>query len=323
MIASGMTEEEAEKKFKFKQRIKAEEGALALSEFIVNSTYLEIADWEQYENYDKAQFHVQPPGIDIDKFSPYYIKRFQEEEDFLQLQRRYWVGQNIEKFLTNPNKPIILALSRPDRRKNLHFLIEAYGEDKELQALANLVIFAGIRKDINSMPEQEQAVLTELLLVMDKYDLYGKLAIPKRHDIENEVALIYQYCANKRGTFANICLHENFGLTTSEAGGNGLPVVITKNGGPAEIVPRMKNGYLVDPNDKADITRSLKKMLTNEEQWRKFSDNGIINTRKHYSWDSHIQVYVSWVQESLNRTEAKTAKELNAPPEHIQQLKRS
>ena len=143
---------------------------MALSEFIVNSTYLEIADWEQYNNYDKAQFHVQPPGIDIEKFTPYYIKRFQEEEDYLQLQRRYWVGQNIEKFLTNPNKPIILALSRPDRRKNLHFLIEAYGEDKELQALANLVIFAGIRKDINTMPKQEKEVLTELLLLMDKYD---------------------------------------------------------------------------------------------------------------------------------------------------------
>ncbi|MDG1517654.1 MAG: HAD-IIB family hydrolase [Flavobacteriales bacterium] len=323
MLASGMTEEQAEEKFKFSKRIKAEEGVLALSEFIVNSTYLEIADWEQYNNYDKAQFHVQPPGIDIEKFTPYYIKRFQEEEDYLQLQRRYWVGQNIEKFLTNPNKPIILALSRPDRRKNLHFLIEAYGEDKELQALANLVIFAGIRKDINTMPKQEKEVLTELLLLMDKYDLYGKMAIPKRHDIENEVALIYQYCANKRGTFANICLHENFGLTTIEAGGTGLPVVITKNGGPSEIVPRMKNGLLVDPMDKDDITRSLRKILTNEEQWRKFSDNGIINTRKHYSWDSHIEVYVSWVQESLSRQEAKTAKELNAPKANIKHLRES
>jgi len=323
MIASGMTEEQAEEKFKFKQRISAEEGALALSEFIVTSTYLEIGDWEKYTNYDKAQFHVQPPGIDIEKFSPYYIKEFQEDEEYLKLQRRYWVGQNIEKFLTNPNKPVILALSRPDRRKNLHTLIEAYGEDKELQALANLVIFAGIRKDINSMPEAEQEVLTELLLLMDKYDLYGKLAIPKRHDIENEVALIYQYCANKRGVFANICLHENFGLTTIEAGGTGLPVVITKNGGPSEIVPKMKNGYLVDPDDNNDITTSIKRILTSEERWRRYSDNGIISTKKFYSWASHIEVYVSWVLESLNRTEAKTAKELNAPKVIIDRLKKA
>jgi sucrose-phosphate synthase len=323
MIEAGMTEEEAEEKFKFKQRISAEEGALALSEFIVTSTYLEIGDWEKYNNYDKAQFHIQPPGIDIEKFSPYYIKEFQEDEEYLKLQRRYWVGQNIEKFLTNPNKPVILALSRPDRRKNLHTLIEAYGNDKELQALANLVIFAGIRKDINSMPEAEQEVLTELLLLMDKHDLYGKLAIPKRHDIENEVALIYQYCANKRGVFANICLHENFGLTTIEAGGTGLPVVITKNGGPSEIVPKMKNGYLVDPDDQEDITTSIKRILTSEERWRRYSDNGIISTKKYYSWASHIEVYVSWVLESLNRTEAKTAKELNAPKANIDRLKKA
>ena len=323
MIAAGMTEAEAEEKFKFKQRISAEEGALALSEFIVTSTYLEIGDWEKYNNYDKAQFHIQPPGIDIEKFSPYYIKEFQEDEEYVKLQRRYWVGQNIEKFLTNPSKPVILALSRPDRRKNLHKLIEAYGKDKELQALANLVIFAGIRKDINSMPEAEQEVLTELLLLMDKHDLYGKLAIPKRHDIENEVALIYQYCANKRGVFANICLHENFGLTTIEAGGTGLPVVITKNGGPSEIVPKMKNGYLVDPDDQDDITTSIKRILTSEERWRRYSDNGIISTKKHYSWASHIEVYVSWVQESLNRTEAKTAKELNVPKANIDRLKKA
>lgn len=321
MIQSGMTEKQAEEKFKFKQRIAAEEGALALSEFIVTSTYLEIGDWEQYNNYDKAQFHVQPPGIDINKFKPYYATKFEDEEGYLELQRKYWVGQNIEKFLTNPNKPAILALSRPDRRKNLHTLIQAYGQDKELQALANLVIFAGIRKDINSMPDAEKEVLTEILLLMDKYDLYGKLAIPKRHDIENEVALIYQYCADKKGVFANICLHENFGLTTIEAGGTGLPVVITKNGGPSEIVPKMKNGYLVDPDDFDDISKSIKRILTSEERWRRYSDNGIINTRKFYSWASHIEVYVSWVQESLNRTVAKTAKELNAPKKNIDQLK--
>ena len=53
-----------------------------------------------------------------------------------------------------------MALSRPDRRKNLHTLIDIYGKDPELQSLANLVIFAGIRKDINQMPESEREVLT-------------------------------------------------------------------------------------------------------------------------------------------------------------------
>ena len=98
MLAAGMTEEEAENKFKFTQRISAEENALALSEFIVTSTYLEIADWEHYNNYDKAQFHVQPPGIDVAKFSPYYIKAFKDDEDYLQLQEDIGWGKILRSF---------------------------------------------------------------------------------------------------------------------------------------------------------------------------------------------------------------------------------
>jgi len=296
----GMSEEEAEEKFKFSQRIAAEEACLSLAEFIITSTYQEISDWEAYDNYQNATFHVLSPGIDTKKFFPYYQHQLENEEAEEEvLQRKYWVSQSIEKFLVNPTKPAILALARPDRRKNLHTLLDTYGRDKEIQSLANLVIFAGIRKDIANMPQAEKEVLTEMLLLMDKYDLYGKLAIPKRHDIENEVSLIYQYCAEKRGVFINLALHENFGLTTIEAAATGLPVVITKNGGPSEIVPKCKNGYLVDPLDKKEVSSAMKSILTDEVKWRRFSDQGILAAKKYYSWTSHTNIYVGWVQETL------------------------
>ena len=66
-----------------------------------------------------------------------------------------------------------------DKRKNITGLIRAYGEDKSLQSMANLAVFAGIRKDITEKEENERDVLTRILLLMDKYDLYGKIAIPK------------------------------------------------------------------------------------------------------------------------------------------------
>src|SRR5690606_22717381 len=194
---------------------------------------------------------------------------------------------------------------RPDRRKNLHTLIDTYGTNKEIQSLANLVIFAGIRKDIINMPDAEKEVLTEMLLLMDKYDLYGKLAIPKKHDIENEVSLIYQYCAEKRGLFTNLSLHENFGLTTIEAAATGLPVVVTKNGGPSEIVPKCKNGYLVDPLDKHEVSEAIKTILTDERKWRRFSNHRIIAAKKYYSWNTHTNIYTGWLQETL---EPKTRK---------------
>lgn len=45
----------------------------------------------------------------------------------------------VMKFLTNPHKPMILALSRPDPKKNITTLLKAFGECRPLKDLANLV----------------------------------------------------------------------------------------------------------------------------------------------------------------------------------------
>jgi len=322
LLESGGSEEELEKKFKFKQRIHAEEKTLELSEFIVTSTEQEIETYKPYKNFELAKYHAISPGIDTSKFVPYYHQEQDSGKQMEEEQRKYWVAETISKFLINPHKPFILALSRPDRHKNLHTLIEVYGKDKELQSIANLVIYAGIRKDISKMPESEKDVLTDLLLLMDKYDLYGKMAIPKKHDVENEVSIIYRYAAEKRGVFVNLALHENFGLTVIESASSGLPVVVTKNGGPSEIIPTCQNGELVNPVDENEIKKALRNILTNESQWKYYSNNGAINIQKHYSWLSHVNQYVEYVNENLSLSSGSGIKKQHYPNINIDRLKR-
>lgn len=43
------------------------------------------------------------------------------------------------RFFTNPHKPMILALSRPDPKKNVMTLVKAFGECRALRELANMV----------------------------------------------------------------------------------------------------------------------------------------------------------------------------------------
>ncbi|MFH7001932.1 HAD-IIB family hydrolase [Flavobacterium bizetiae] len=322
LLESGLNEEEIEKKYKFKQRIAAEEKTLELSEFIVTSTEQEIETYKPYKNFELGKYHAISPGIDTSKFVPYYHREQDSDKQMEEEQRKYWVAETISKFLINPHKPFILALSRPDRHKNLHTLIEVYGKDKELQSIANLVIFAGIRKDISKMPESEKDVLTDLLLLMDKYDLYGKMAIPKKHDVENEVSIIYRYAAEKRGVFVNLALHENFGLTVIESASSGLPVVVTKNGGPSEIIPTCQNGELVNPLDENEIKKALRNILTNENQWKYYSNNGAINIQKHYSWLSHVNQYVDLVNENLSLSSGSGIKKQHYPNINIERLKR-
>lgn len=312
LLESGMEKEEAYAQYRFQDRFDAEEQTLASAEFTVTSTENEISLFSDYENFNLTEFHVIPPGINLKRFWPYYEEGFEGNPvEETQKQAKLMAKTRIDRFLSQPDKPFILAICRPDRKKNIDGLIHAYGSDPELQAIANLVIYAGIRGDIDTMPPGERAVLTEILLLMDKYNLYGKLAIPKKHDTDLEVPEIYRLCARQKGVFANVALTEQFGLTILEATSCGCPVVATNHGGPAEIVPTCENGFLVDPYDTDSIRAALKKSLTNDEAWLELSNKGIQNIHKHYSWVSHVDKYLNLVKSNFELSEGRGIKNIS------------
>ena len=160
-----------------------------------------------------------------------------------------------------------------------------------MQELANLVIVAGNRDDIRELSEGPQGVLTELLLVADYYDLYGRVALPKHHSAD-DVADIYRLAAATGGVFVNPALTEPFGLTLLEAAASGLPLVATENGGPVDIIGNCQNGLLVDPLDKPAIAGALLTILENPALWQQFSATGLQNVARYYSWDAHAQAYL-------------------------------
>lgn len=318
----GMPEEEAMRRYQFQRRFAAEDATLFNSEFIVTSSLQEVSTYQGYVHFEHAEHHVIPPGLNFERYHPYYQDLVSEAEPTADaMQARLSVNENLDKFLTHPERPFILAICRPDKKKNIDGLLRAYGTDKELQAIANLVIFAGLRGDIETMPDGEKEVLTQILLLMDKYDLYGKLAIPKQHDTGSEVPEIYRLCARKKGVFANIALTEPFGLTILEATACGCPVVATEDGGPAEIIPNCQNGLLVPPTDTTAIQAALKSILSDPEQWKTMSNTGIRKLREHYSWESHAEVYLKLVGENLRSSEGFGRKNFATNPKLYNRLK--
>lgn len=89
--------------------------------------------------------------------------------------------QSVYKFLNNKAKPVILAMSRPDAKKNIVTLVRAFGENSTLREIANLVLVMGNRSKIDSLAKGSQQVLTTVLKLIDEYDLYGSVAYPKAH----------------------------------------------------------------------------------------------------------------------------------------------
>ncbi len=301
LLADGLSEKRIIGHYKMLTRISREEQILDKADLVVTSTQQEIdKQYGLYKNGKKSNFTVIPPGIDLEVFYPYYDPQLDTEllnEEVK--QTRLTLLNELNRFWAKPEKPFILALCRPDHRKNIKGLIEAYGKDKGLRAIANLAIFAGIRKDIQDMQENEQAVLTDMLLQMDKHDLYGKLAIPKKHDFATEVPELYRLCAENRGVFVNPALVEPFGLTLIEASACGLPIVATHEGGPADIVKNCENGILVDVDNPQRVAFAIHSLLVDNEVWNTFSNNAINGVRKHYSWVAHCHNYLECIQKLL------------------------
>lgn len=288
LLAEGLSEEEINRRYRIDHRIKIEEMIIKEADYIIASTNHEIEkQYGLYENFPIGNFEIIPPGIDIDIFYPYYDRQLEVVSNEQCKQARMALLHELQRFWEGSHKPFILALCRPDQRKNISGLITAYGEDKDLQAIANLAIFAGIRRNITGMEENERNVLTEMLLLMDRYDLYGKLAIPKKHDFVTEVPELYRLCAESNGVFVNPALVEPFGLTLIEAASCGVPIVATRDGGPTDIVDNCRNGILVDPLQTQEISSAIRKILVDKQLWAAYSQNGINGVREFYSWDSH------------------------------------
>lgn len=278
-----------ERKYKFGQRIEAEEIALETASMVVTSTNQEVVQqYELYDHYQPSRMEVIPPGVDLSNFSP--PGDGWETPAF---------AQQIERFLREPGKPYILTMARPDERKNLEMLVRVYGESEELQKLANLVLILGTRDDFRELPKGQQSVIGNVLHLIDKYDLYGKVAYPKSHS-PSEVPEMYRLVAQSRGVFINPALTEPFGLTLLEAGATGIPIVATNDGGPRDIISNCENGLLVDPLDATEIEHALLRVLTEPEQWDRWSKNGIDGTRKHYSWTHHAERYLRDLNDILS-----------------------
>ncbi|KAK4776255.1 hypothetical protein SAY86_004943 [Trapa natans] len=317
------SKEDINSTYRIMRRIEGEELSLDAAELVITSTKQEIDEqWGLYDGFDvklekvlrararrgvnchgryMPRMVVIPPGMD---FSNVVVQEESSEHDgeFAALmggsdgstpRSLPAIWSEVMRFLSNPHKPIILALSRPDPKKNITTLLKAFGECRPLRELANLTLIMGNRDDIDEMSAGSASVLITVLKLIDKYDLYGQVAIPKHHK-QSDVPEIYRLAAKMKGVFINPALVEPFGLTLIEAAAHGLPIVATKNGGPVDIHRALNNGLLVDPHDQEAIADALLKLVSEKNLWNECRKNGWKNIHL-FSWPEHCRTYLTRV----------------------------
>ena len=286
MLAAGLDLQQIEQTYAMSARIEAEELALAQADLVITSTRQEAEhQYACYGQYNRDAAEIVPPGVDASRF-----------HSSGSVEERAGVETLLSPFLRVPDKPPLLAISRAVRRKNIPALVEAFGRSTMLREHHNLVLILGCRDDPERQEAQQRRVFQQLFKLVDRYDLYGSVAFPKRHR-RDQVPALYRWAAYHRGIFVNPALTEPFGLTLLEAAACGLPMVATDDGGPRDIHSRCNNGCLVDVTDPVDLQRTLEQALSDSDRWIRWRENGLNSVSRHFSWDAHVDRYLELLQQ--------------------------
>ncbi|RWR92903.1 sucrose synthase 7-like protein isoform X6 [Cinnamomum micranthum f. kanehirae] len=332
---------EFDQKYHFSCQFTADIIAMNTTDFIITSTFQEIAGSNdrpgQYEShgaytlpglyrvasginvYD-PKFNIASPGADQSVYFPYTLeqKRFTafrpEIEELL-----YSKENNNEHigFLEDRKKPIIFSMARLDIVKNITGLTEWYGKNKKLRKLVNLVIVGGFFDASKSKDREEMSEIKKMHSLIEKYQLKGQIRWIAAQTDRKRNSELYRFIADTKGAFVQPALYEAFGLTVIEAMNCGLPTFATNQGGPAEIIVDGVSGFHIDPNngDEASnkIAEFFERCKLDNSYWNKISTAGLQRIEECYTWKIYANkllnmgsIYSFWRQ--LNKEEKQTKK---------------
>ncbi|KAF8393683.1 hypothetical protein HHK36_021930 [Tetracentron sinense] len=300
-----------EDKYHFSCQFTADLIAMNNTDFIITSTFQEIAGSKdtvgQYESHTaftlpglyrvvhgidvfEPKFNIVSPGADMTVYFPYAEEQKRltalhpEIEEIL-----YSPVQNEEHIgiLNDQSKPIIFSMARLDRVKNITGLVEWYSKNPRLRELVNLVVVAGDRrKESKDLEEKEE--MKKMYGLIETYNLNGQFRWISSQMNRVRNGELYRYIADGKGAFVQPAFYEAFGLTVIEAMTCGLPTFATLHGGPAEIIVHGKSGFHIDPyqGDRAAelLVNFFEKCKDDPTHWDMISQEGLKRINEKYTW---------------------------------------
>jgi sucrose synthase len=312
---------EMEEQYHFSTQFTADLLSMNSADFIITSTYQEIAGREdsigQYESYVNftmpglyrvagginifhPKFNILPPGVNTERFFPYKKTGKRDKEITKEIKRRIYNGSSTVPSvgkIKNKELPLIFSMARLDKIKNLTSLVRWYGESKELRSLANLLIVAGKINVEDSDDDEEREQIELMHKLIDEYNLYEHIRWLEGDSDRKRVPEYFRVVADSKGVFVQPASFEGFGLTVIEAMCSGLPTFATHYGGPLEIIEDEKSGFHIDPVDEKGVTKKLvdffRRCKSEKGYWEKISNAGIKRVDSTYNWELYAKNLLS------------------------------
>jgi sucrose synthase len=304
-----------EEQYHFSCQFTADLIAMNKADFIITSTYQEIAgtgdsvgQYEAHGAYTMPRLYRVVHGIDVfdPKFnivSPgadpeIYFPATETERrlshlhgEFEELLFAPEAREDIRGVLRERDKPILFTMARMDQIKNITGLVRWYAECPELRTEVNMLVVAGHVDPAKAGDAEEREQIEYMHWLMDEYRLDGELRWLGMHLDKAFAGELYRVIADHGGAFVQPALFEAFGLTVIEAMGTGLPTFATCFGGPLEIIEDGRSGFHIDPNHGAAAAQRMADFFARCRQdpgeWQRISRGALQRVNARYTWKGY------------------------------------
>ncbi|MBC8209261.1 MAG: sucrose synthase [Desulfobulbaceae bacterium] len=309
--------QENEAQYHFSCQFTADLIAMNAADFIITSSYQEIAgtdenpgQYESYMTYTMPNLYRVINGIDV--YSPKFniVSPGADPEIYFAAQdqgrRLVHLQDKIRDLifgsvdgdwnrgsLMKTDKPLILTIARLDRIKNLTGLVRLYGRNERLREQTNLLIVGGHVNSDYSHDVEEVEEIQLMHRLFDEYGLDGQVRWLGMHLDKQMAGEMYRLVADGSGAFVQPALFEAFGLTVIEAMSSGLPTFATCFGGPMEIIEHGISGFHINPNYEDEAAELLVDFFNHcqeePEYWQKIAQGGLQRIEARYTWKRYAE----------------------------------
>ncbi|MDN5753603.1 MAG: sucrose synthase [Nitrosospira sp.] len=303
---------ENEAQYHFNCQYTADLIAMNSADFIITSTYQEIAgtphtvgQYETYQNYTMPglyrvvngidlfdpKFNIVSPGADAEVYFSYLDRERRLQSLLPDIERLLYdldPGVPWRGHFDDTTKPLIFSMARLDLVKNLTSLAAWFAQCQRLSDVANLLIIGGYIDPGASTDSEERAEIDHMHAIMNEYKLEGRMRWLGTRLEKNLAGELYRHVADRRGIFVQPARFEAFGLTIIEAMASGLPVFATCYGGPLEIIQHRISGYHFDPNDGSAAAVAMadffERAAADPGLWNSVSEMALKRVESRYTW---------------------------------------
>jgi phosphatidyl-myo-inositol dimannoside synthase len=194
---------------------------------------------------------IVPPGVDVDRFRPY-------DDEARKLTRA--------RFGLDPERPLVLGLSRLVPRKGFDVVIDACAALPDVQ-----VAIAGAGRDRKRL-ERRAKRRVRFLGRIDDGDL------PALHG----AADVFAMCCRERWAGLEA---EGFGIVFLEAAACAVPSVAGRSGGSHEAVVHGETGFVVDPKETDAVREAIRSIVTDDALRRRMGESARARAVAEFSYD--------------------------------------